>query len=88
VDISGDRIVVGKYINDYSESLPSQGYIYEKRNSWVPVAELSDPEQRNFNTGVAIAGDTAMASATDWAYGRPIFVYELPALGTLPAAGD
>jgi hypothetical protein len=86
VDISGDRIVIGKYVNDFSEALPSQGYIYEKRGSWTPVAELTDPDQVNFNTGVRISGNIVMASATDWAYGRPISVYELPALGTLPAA--
>ncbi len=49
VDISGDRIIVGKYVNVYSESVPSQGYIYEKRGTaWTLVAELLDPERNNF----------------------------------------
>jgi hypothetical protein len=85
VDISGDRIIVGKYINQYSESVPTHAYIYEKRASWVPVAELNDETYNNFNAGVNIFGDIALASGTDWAYGRPIFGFKLPPLGTLPA---
>ena len=87
VDISGDRIIVGKYVNLYSESVPSQGCIYEKRGTaWTLVAELLDPERNNFNESVRISDDIAVAAANDWAYNRPTFVYELPALGTLPAA--
>ena len=87
VDISGDRIIVGKYVNLYSESVPSQGYIYEKRGTaWTLVADLLDPERNNFNESVRISDDIAVAAANDWAYNRPTFVYELPALGTLPAA--
>ena len=87
VDISGDRIIVGKYVNLYSESVPSQGYIYERRGTtWTLVAKLFDPENNSFKESVRISGDIAVAAASDGAYGRPTFIYELPAPGTLPAA--
>ncbi|MFL6577404.1 MAG: hypothetical protein ACJ8MR_12360 [Povalibacter sp.] len=85
VDVSGERIVVGKYINDFSGSIPTHAYIYERRASWVPVAELVDMQEGIFNVDVHLSGDIAIASGTDWSYGRPNFVFDLPALGTLPA---
>ena len=88
VDVSGERIIVSKSINDFSENIPYHAYIYERRSSWVPVAELKDNEETNFNEGVRIFGDTAIASGTDWAYGRPTFVFKLPPLGSLPAVEE
>jgi hypothetical protein len=82
--LSGRRLLVGKTTNEFSESLPSFGYVYERRTQWLPVAELTD-DRSTLNTAVQLEGDVALVNATDFAYSRPVYVFELPALDSLPA---
>jgi hypothetical protein len=84
IALSGRRLLVGKSTNEFSEHLPSFGYLYERRNQWLPVAELT-AESSELNTAVALSGDVALVNATDFAYGRPVYVFDLPDLDALPA---
>jgi hypothetical protein len=84
VALSGRRLLVGKYVNDFTSSVPSLAYLYERRNQWLPVAELVS-ENSDFNVGIAVSGNIAIVNASDFAYNRPGYVFQLPDLETLPA---
>jgi len=84
IALSGRRLLVGKAPNDFSERLPSFAYLYERRSQWLPVAELTS-ENSEQNTAVQLSGNVALVNATDFAYGRPVYVFDLPAIDSLPA---
>lgn len=84
IALSGRRLLVGKTPNEFTERLPSFAYLYERRNQWLPIAELT-AENSELNTAIALSGDVALVNTTDLAYGTPVYVYDLPALDSLPA---
>jgi hypothetical protein len=85
VALYGNRLLVGKGTTEFTESVPSFGYLFERRETqWLPVAELTSGND-DFNTGMRLWGNIAVVSASDNAYSRPGYVFELPSLGSLPA---
>lgn len=82
--LSGTRLFVGKGTNPFTDDAVSFGYLYERRNQWLPVAEL-DAENGDFNTAVQMSGSLALVNANDFANSTPVYVFQLPALDTLPA---
>jgi hypothetical protein len=91
VAASGGRIAIGRQINEFSDNIPTFGYVYEYRGSWTPVAELTDDNTWGhpniYLGGFRMSGNTVMASGGDGAYGTPTFIYELPEVGVLPGIG-
>lgn len=85
VALHGNRLVVGKGPTEFTDSVPSFAYLYERREpQWLPVAELT-AESNDFNVGLRLSGNIAIVNASDQAYSRPGYVFELPSLGSLPA---
>ncbi len=80
VDVSGDHIVAGKTIGANTWDLPSFAYVFANHgDSWVPAFELlHGPNTAELVTEVKISGHTVIATATDFAYGRPGHSYQLP----------
>jgi hypothetical protein len=87
VAVSGRRLVVGQTTNEFSEHIPNYAYLYERRSQWLPVAHLTS-EESDFNTALQLSGNIAIVGANNWAYSTPGYVFQLPALDTLPALTD
>jgi len=85
VALYGSRLLVGKGLTEFTEYVPSFGYLYERRETqWLPVAELTSGND-DFNVEMRLWGNVAIVGASDQAYSRPGYVFDLPSLGSLPA---
>jgi hypothetical protein len=85
VALYGSRLLVGKGLTEFTEYVPSFGYLYERRETqWLPVAELTSGND-DFNVETRLWGNIAIVGASDHAYSRPGYVFDLPSLGSLPA---
>lgn len=79
----GDRLAASSSFPSFE--LPPLGYVFERTSrGWSPIGQLSDNNATLNTRGLILSGSTLLLASADNAYNTPVYVFDLPSVGTEP----